>query len=588
MWQGGSDAWRCLLIAPNRLVGRECGGAFVKANVSRNGTNRHKVPRAVQFVDANIQIHAESFSQNAVGHHFFDGPLSTDAALRQDHHAVGVLGDLTQVMHHRQAREVALFDFGSDQGMQLDLVPDIKVRRGFVEHQHVGLLGEGALAMATRFCSPPDRSVTGLSANSARPVCSNTSSTIRRSVFEGTSMEPWCGARPMATTWRTVKPKATLTCWGTTAMRRAISRRLKEGRGFPKRETEPALGEIKPVRTRTRVVFPAPFGPMRATSSPASTRVETSDKQSLSAFPYFTRDTNKLEGRRFVTRHVVTGPVLTLRGKCEDDAWSPSLAEEGAYVDNTGDKQEVRRVIKRYSNRKLYDTRDSRYVTLLQIAEMVRRGEDVQIIDNTTKEDKTEVTLALAISEELKAKPRSVPLGTLRNLIQERSEKILTSLRDGPIGRLIPEGESEGVQEASEPTSQPVAEQEIDTKDGSKPKVERKPLAELVATSRHTLDQWQHAIDDRIRAVLPNFSLFLDIQAELRRLKQRVEALEKRLGQEPPPESEAVGTEAVEKELPSEPGDGSKQPAQPASEQASQQPAEPQAGQVDEDPHPEE
>lgn len=52
-----------------------------------------------------------------------------------------------------------------------------------------------------------------------------------------------------------------------------------------------------------------------------------------------------------------------------------------------------RRVIKRYSNRKLYDTKDSRYVTLLEIAEYVRAGEDVQVIDNATKEDKTDVTL---------------------------------------------------------------------------------------------------------------------------------------------------------------------------------------------------
>ena len=55
------------------------------------------------------------------------------------------------------------------------------------------------------------------------------------------------------------------------------------------------------------------------------------------------------------------------------------------------------RIIKRYSNRKLYDTRGSSYVTLLQIAEMIRDGEDVQIIDNATKEDKTDVTLALII-----------------------------------------------------------------------------------------------------------------------------------------------------------------------------------------------
>ena len=52
-----------------------------------------------------------------------------------------------------------------------------------------------------------------------------------------------------------------------------------------------------------------------------------------------------------------------------------------------------RRMIKRYSNRKLYDTKDSRYVTLLQIAELLREGEEVQIIDNATKEDLTEITL---------------------------------------------------------------------------------------------------------------------------------------------------------------------------------------------------
>lgn len=75
------------------------------------------------------------------------------------------------------------------------------------------------------------------------------------------------------------------------------------------------------------------------------------------------------------------------------------------------------RVIKRYGNRKLYDTLGSRYVTLHQIADMVRAGEDVQIIDNLTKEDKTEVTLALIISEELKERPSTIPLETLRALI---------------------------------------------------------------------------------------------------------------------------------------------------------------------------
>src|ERR1700758_555552 len=117
--------------------------------------------------------------------------------------------------------------------------------------------------------------------------------------------------------------------------------------------------------------------------------------------------------------------------------------ETGMETSGTGEKP--RRVIKRYSNRKLYDTKDSRYVTLQQIGEMVRAGEEVQIIDNATKENKTEVTLALIISEDLKSQPRSVPLGTLRELIQERGERLLSQLREGPIGRLIPGGAGEGV-----------------------------------------------------------------------------------------------------------------------------------------------
>jgi len=57
------------------------------------------------------------------------------------------------------------------------------------------------------------------------------------------------------------------------------------------------------------------------------------------------------------------------------------------------------RIIKRYANRKLYDTEHSRYVTLDQISEMIRNGDDVKIVDNKTKEDLTTVTLAQIIFE---------------------------------------------------------------------------------------------------------------------------------------------------------------------------------------------
>jgi polyhydroxyalkanoate synthesis repressor PhaR len=170
------------------------------------------------------------------------------------------------------------------------------------------------------------------------------------------------------------------------------------------------------------------------------------------------------------------------------------------------------RVIKRYSNRKLYDTKDSRYVTLLQIAGMVREGEEVQIIDNNTKDDLTEVTLAQIIYEEQKAHSRSVPLQTLKELIHARTEKVLADLREGPIGRLIP-----GVK----PTDEKAAVE------APAPTKEVKPT--LVDQAKEKLEEVQHQLDERIKAILATFRPFQQMQQELRRLNERVEDLERKL-----------------------------------------------------------
>jgi polyhydroxyalkanoate synthesis repressor PhaR len=175
------------------------------------------------------------------------------------------------------------------------------------------------------------------------------------------------------------------------------------------------------------------------------------------------------------------------------------------------------RVIKRYSNRKLYDTKDSRYVTLLQIAEMLRSGEDVQIIDNNTKDDLTEVTLAQIIYEEQKAHSRSVPLQTLKELIHARADKVLADLREGPIGRLIPgvKGPDDKVIEVP-PVAPPVASKE-------------QPRPTLVDQAKEKLEEVQHQLDERIKAILQTFRPFQQMQQELRRLNERVEDLERKL-----------------------------------------------------------
>lgn len=207
--------------------------------------------------------------------------------------------------------------------------------------------------------------------------------------------------------------------------------------------------------------------------------------------------------------------------------------EEKPQAGQTGQAESAatgRRVIKRYSNRKLYDTKDSRYVTLLQIAEMVRTGEEVQIIDNNTKEDLTEVTLAQIIYEEQKQKAtsRNVPLQTLKELIHSRTEKVLSDLREGPIGRLIPgSGKSEPPKAAEESAPDVAA-----TADNGAAAEASKPS--LVDQAKGTLEDWQHKIDERVKAVVPNILPWQQLQHEIKRLNARIDELEAKLKDKAP------------------------------------------------------
>jgi polyhydroxyalkanoate synthesis repressor PhaR len=203
--------------------------------------------------------------------------------------------------------------------------------------------------------------------------------------------------------------------------------------------------------------------------------------------------------------------------------------------------ERARRIIKRYSNRKLYDTRESRYVTLLQIADMVRAGEDVQIIDNASKEDKTEVTLALIISEELKSQPRSVPLGTLRDLIHSRGEKLLSQLREGPIARLIPGGpldekKEEGMPDSEDPAAKAAADSAQTRPDVGAPVGQGGAASHTDATARPEggFEHWRHTVDERIRMILPSFGGYRELQQKVEQLSRKVADLEAELARRKP------------------------------------------------------
>src|SRR5438270_13992683 len=74
-------------------------------------------------------------------------------------------------------------------------------------------------------------------------------------------------------------------------------------------------------------------------------------------------------------------------------------------------------VVKKYPNRRLYDTSSSSYVNLDDIAKMVRNGTDVQVVDAITGEDLTRVVLTQIIVEDTKGQPTGLPLELLRQLI---------------------------------------------------------------------------------------------------------------------------------------------------------------------------
>ncbi len=75
-------------------------------------------------------------------------------------------------------------------------------------------------------------------------------------------------------------------------------------------------------------------------------------------------------------------------------------------------------VIKRYSNRKLYDTQESRYVTLEELEELIRAGKEISVVDVSNGEDLTSVTLAQIILENERSHRATLPTAFLHQLIK--------------------------------------------------------------------------------------------------------------------------------------------------------------------------
>ena len=76
------------------------------------------------------------------------------------------------------------------------------------------------------------------------------------------------------------------------------------------------------------------------------------------------------------------------------------------------------KIIKRYQNRKLYDTHESSYVTLDEISKMIKAGEDLRVIDNKTKNDITASTLTQLLYESEKKAKTQPSVELLKEIIR--------------------------------------------------------------------------------------------------------------------------------------------------------------------------
>lgn len=97
------------------------------------------------------------------------------------------------------------------------------------------------------------------------------------------------------------------------------------------------------------------------------------------------------------------------------------------------------RLIKRYESRKLYDTEESRYVSLEEIASWVRQGQEVKVVDNATGADVTSQTLTQIILDEGRRGTSFLPSDLLHDLVRIGEKAMHTGIEQvqNGVDRLV-------------------------------------------------------------------------------------------------------------------------------------------------------
>ena len=178
------------------------------------------------------------------------------------------------------------------------------------------------------------------------------------------------------------------------------------------------------------------------------------------------------------------------------------------------------KIIKRYQNRKLYDTDRSVYVTLDDISEMVRRGDDVKVLDNVSGEDLTSMTMTQILLEKEKKRNKILPIETLKGIIQHGGESIhdiydkIYKSTSGPIKQVKHEANTQ----ISKILNRHDLQADL-----------KNILGEVFSISQKRYDDMQKKIDAAITEAVEKITGFSETQGKIEDLTKKVDELEKKV-----------------------------------------------------------
>lgn len=175
--------------------------------------------------------------------------------------------------------------------------------------------------------------------------------------------------------------------------------------------------------------------------------------------------------------------------------------------------------IKKYANRKMYDTTDKRYISMTQLADLIKSGEEITVVDNRTGEDLTAAVVSQLIGREKKDSDKIVSSRVLMQLLRKGSGT-LTDYAKRYVS-LWQNALTMAEDEVDKVVNRLVKDKEISKSEGSRLK------GEIVGYSEAFRNWVGEIIDRRINEVLNVMNLAS--KDEIQHLSKRIDALERRI-----------------------------------------------------------